>query len=169
MNSADIVLPDVVVTVNMILLPLTVAATDIPLNGPSVSMTAYSTWSTAEAPLFALGLTRTFEVRMAVPWLILRVYSIACGLLDTAIVSIVVVVFAFTVTVVPVVDDEFPITVEGIVPERFPAVRFVRFAPETAPNEPDQVPEVIVPTEVRLDPVTPEPRVVELSTDVPLM
>ena len=36
-------------------------------------------------------------------------------------------------------------------PERFPAVRLVRLAPETAPKEPDQVPLVTVPVVVRLE------------------
>ena len=35
--------------------------------------------------------------------------------------------------------------------------------------EPCHVPVPMVPTEVKLDPVTPEPRVVALSTDVPLI
>ena len=64
---------------------------------------------------------------------------------------------------------ELPITVDEIVPVKFPAVRLVKLAPDTAPNEPDHVPEVIVPTDVRLDAVMPEPSVVALRTDVPLI
>ena len=56
---------------------------------------------------------------------------------------------------------EFPSTAVEIVPERFPAVRLVRLAPETAPNRPDQVPVVTVPVVVKLvDPARGEaPRV----------
>ena len=50
-----------------------------------------------------------------------------------------------------------------------PAVNEVRLAPETAPNKPDHVPVVIVPTAVKLDAVTPEPKVVPLNTEVPLI
>lgn len=46
---------------------------------------------------------------------------------------------------------ELPNTPDGIVPDRLPAVRFVRFAPDTAPNDADQVPEVTVPVVVRLE------------------
>lgn len=45
---------------------------------------------------------------------------------------------------------ELPSTPDGIVPDRLPAVRLVRFAPDTAPNDPDQVPEVMVPTVAKL-------------------
>ena len=58
----------------------------------------------------------------------------------------------------------------GRVPElMFDAFNDVKLAPDTAPNEPDQVPLVIVPTEVREEPVTPEPNVVAERTDVPLI
>ena len=53
--------------------------------------------------------------------------------------------------VVPTYAVELPSTAEGIVPLRLPAVRLVKFAPDTAPNEADQVPEVTVPVVVRLD------------------
>ena len=43
---------------------------------------------------------------------------------------------------------ELPSTAEGSVPVRLPAVREVRFAPLTAPNKPDQVPVVTVPSVV---------------------
>ena len=46
---------------------------------------------------------------------------------------------------------EFPKTVDGIVPVKLPAESEVKFAPETAPNEPDQVPDVTVPVVVRED------------------
>ena len=53
---------------------------------------------------------------------------------------------------------------EEIVPdEMFVAFNVVKFAPETAPNEPDQVPEVIVPTEVRDEKMTFEARVVPVN------
>ena len=41
----------------------------------------------------------------------------------------------------------------------------VRLAPDTAPKLPDQVPEVMVPTEVKLDAVTPDAKV--LPDNVP--
>lgn len=41
-----------------------------------------------------------------------------------------------------------PRTVLGIVPVKLAAVKLVKFAPETDPNKPDQVPVPIVPTEV---------------------
>jgi hypothetical protein len=69
--------------------------------------------------------------------------------------------------VVPMYTVELPRTEDGIVPDRLPAVRLVRFAPDTAPNEPDHVPDVIVPTLVRLEPTTPEPSAVALRTVVP--
>ena len=52
---------------------------------------------------------------------------------------------------------------------RFPAVKSVRFAPLTAPKLPDQVPDVMVPTEVREEAVTPDPKVVPDRTSVPLI
>ena len=45
---------------------------------------------------------------------------------------------------------ELPRTAEGIVPDKLPAVRLVKLAPLTAPNDPDQVPEVTVPTVAKL-------------------
>ena len=45
---------------------------------------------------------------------------------------------------------ELPRTPDGIVPDRLPAVRLVRLAPDTAPKDADQVPEVTVPVVVRL-------------------
>jgi hypothetical protein len=62
--------------------------------------------------------------------------------------------------VVPMFRVELPSTPVGIVPDKLPAVSEVKFAPDTAPKEPDQVPVVIVPTEVREDAVTPALRVV---------
>jgi hypothetical protein len=56
----------------------------------------------------------------------------------------------------PINIVEFARTADGMVPLKLPAVRLVRFAPDTAPKEPDQVPLVIVPTEVKEEPVTPE-------------
>ena len=53
--------------------------------------------------------------------------------------------------VVPMLRLELPSTADGIVPDKLPAVRLVRFAPDTAPNDADQVPEVTVPVVVRLD------------------
>ena len=50
--------------------------------------------------------------------------------------------------VVPMNNAEFPKTADGIVPVRLAAVRLVKLAPLTAPNEPDHVPEVIVPVAV---------------------
>jgi hypothetical protein len=52
--------------------------------------------------------------------------------------------------VVPTYKEELPRTADGIVPDKLPAVRFVKLAPETAPNEADQVPLVIVPVVVKL-------------------
>ena len=54
---------------------------------------------------------------------------------------------------------ELPNTAEGIVPDRFPAVNPVKLAPDTAPNDPDQVPDVIVPTVVKEELVTLEDNV----------
>ena len=54
------------------------------------------------------------------------------------------------IEVVPIKTDELPNTAEGIVPLKFPAVRLVKLAPDTAPNKPDQVPEVTVPVVVKL-------------------
>jgi hypothetical protein len=52
------------------------------------------------------------------------------------------------------------------VPEdRFDAFSVVRFAPDTAPNEPDQVPDVIVPTDVSDDEVIPDARDEPVSAD----
>ena len=48
------------------------------------------------------------------------------------------------------------LAVETVPEEMFEALRAVKFAPDTTPNDPLQVPDVIVPTEVKLDPVTPE-------------
>lgn len=65
--------------------------------------------------------------------------------------------------------DVVPIFTDGrkaeeIVPdEMFVAFNVVKFAPDTAPNEPDQVPEVIVPTEVRDEKMTFEARVVPVN------
>lgn len=42
------------------------------------------------------------------------------------------------------------LAVETVPDERFDAFRVVKFAPLTAPKEPDQVPEVIVPTVAKL-------------------
>ena len=53
--------------------------------------------------------------------------------------------------VVPTYVVELPKTADGIVPDKLPAVRLVRFAPDTAPKDADQVPEVTVPVVVRLD------------------
>ena len=53
--------------------------------------------------------------------------------------------------VVPTYSVELPSTPEGIVPDKLPAVRLVRLAPDTAPNDADQVPDVIVPTVAKLD------------------
>ena len=53
--------------------------------------------------------------------------------------------------------------------ERLLAFNVVKFAPLTAPKEPDHVPEVIVPVDVSEEPVTPEPRVVADRTDVTLI
>jgi len=69
------------------------------------------------------------------------------------------------IAVVPTYTVEFPRTIDGIVPVRFPAVRLVRFSPDTVPKEADQVPLVTVPTEVRLDETTEEPRVVALRIE----
>lgn len=54
------------------------------------------------------------------------------------------------IAVVPTYRVELPNTPVGIVPDKLPAVRLVRLAPDTAPNEPDQVPDVIVPTVAKL-------------------
>ena len=56
-----------------------------------------------------------------------------------------------TIAVVPTWAVELPSTDEGIVPLKFPAVRLVKLAPDTAPKEPDQVPEVTVPVVVKLE------------------
>ena len=53
--------------------------------------------------------------------------------------------------VVPTYSVELPSTAEGIVPDKFPAVRLVKLAPDTAPNDADHVPDVTVPVVVRLD------------------
>ena len=53
--------------------------------------------------------------------------------------------------VVPMKRVELPNTAEGIVPLKFPAVRLVRLAPDTAPNKPDQVPVVTLPVVIKLD------------------
>ena len=65
--------------------------------------------------------------------------------------------------VVPRNIFELPSTPAGIVPVRFAAVKFVRFAPLTVPNDADQVPEVIVPTAVRLDVTTEDFKTVPYS------
>jgi hypothetical protein len=52
------------------------------------------------------------------------------------------------IEVVPTNRAELANTVEGIVPVKLPAVKLVRFAPDTAPNEALQVPLVTVPTVV---------------------
>ena len=44
-----------------------------------------------------------------------------------------------------------------------PAVNDVKFAPETAPKEPDHVPDVTVPTDVKLDVTTVEFKIVPVS------
>ena len=80
--------------------------------------------------------------------------------------KLAVALFNF-IAVVPTYRVEFPNTVVDIVPVKLPAVKLVKFAPVTAPNKPDQVPVSTVPTEVRLELVTPEPNVVALSTEVP--
>ena len=54
------------------------------------------------------------------------------------------------IEVVPTNKDELPNTAEGIVPDKLPAVRLVKLAPDTAPKEPDQVPVVTVPVVVKL-------------------
>ena len=53
--------------------------------------------------------------------------------------------------VVPTYAVELPNTVDGIVPAKLPAVRLVKLAPLTAPNDADHVPEVTVPVVVRLE------------------
>ena len=53
--------------------------------------------------------------------------------------------------VVPTYKEELPRTTDGIVPDKFPAVIFVKLAPDTAPNEADQIPLVIVPVVVKLE------------------
>lgn len=55
------------------------------------------------------------------------------------------------IAVVPTYVVELPKTADGIVPDKLPAVRLVKFAPDTAPNDADQVPEVTVPVVVRLE------------------
>ena len=61
------------------------------------------------------------------------------------------------IEVVPTLSEELPNTADGIVPVKLPAVRLVRFAPLTAPNEADHVPEVTVPVVVKLaDPASGE-------------
>ena len=50
--------------------------------------------------------------------------------------------------VVPIKCDELPNTPDGMVPDKLPAVKLVKFAPDTAPNNPLQVPLVTVPTVV---------------------
>lgn len=62
--------------------------------------------------------------------------------------------------VVPINTLELPRTALGIVPDRLPAVSDVRLAPDTAPKEPLHVPEVTVPTAVRLEVTIPEASVV---------
>ena len=73
------------------------------------------------------------------------------------------------IDVVPIFTVEFPNTPEGIVPVRFAAVRFVKFAPDTVPSVDDHVPVVTFPTAVSEEVVTPEPRVVEVRTEVLLI
>ena len=76
----------------------------------------------------------------------------------------------FRVTaVVPMYTVELPKTADGIVPERLPAVREVKLAPLMAPKLPDQVPEVIVPTDVKDEAVIVEPKVEPLKTVVLLI
>ena len=53
--------------------------------------------------------------------------------------------------VVPTYSVELPSTADGIVPVKLPAVKLVKLAPEIGPNEPDHVPDVIVPVVVKLD------------------
>ena len=52
--------------------------------------------------------------------------------------------------VVPTYAVELAKTADGIVPLRLPAVKLVRLAPDTAPNEPDHGPDVTVRVVVRL-------------------
>ncbi len=47
--------------------------------------------------------------------------------------------------------------------DKFDAFSVVKFAPDTAPKEPDHVPLVTVPTVVKLDVITPEANVVPVS------
>jgi hypothetical protein len=61
------------------------------------------------------------------------------------------VVLLSAIAVVPKYKFEFPNTVAGIVPLKFDAESDIRFAPDTAPNDPDHVPVVIVPTLVNDD------------------
>ena len=52
------------------------------------------------------------------------------------------------ILVVPTNSDELPNTVEDIVPDKLPAVKLVKFAPDTAPKFALQVPLVTVPVVV---------------------
>jgi hypothetical protein len=52
--------------------------------------------------------------------------------------------------VVPILTVELPKTAEGMVPAKLPAVKLVKLAPVTAPNNPDHVPVVTVPVVVKL-------------------
>ena len=56
-----------------------------------------------------------------------------------------------------------PNTALGIEPVKFCAVKLVKLAPETAPKEPDHVPDVTVPTDVKLDVTTVEFKIVPVS------
>jgi hypothetical protein len=67
------------------------------------------------------------------------------------------------------VPDVASLAVATVPLERLLAFNVVKFAPLTAPKEPDHVPEVIVPVDVSEEPVTPEPRVVADRTSVPLI
>jgi hypothetical protein len=66
--------------------------------------------------------------------------------------------------VMPVYDPE--IRADATVPlDRFEAFNEIKFAPDTAPNEPDHVPAVIVPTLVNDEDTTLEASVVPVSEE----
>jgi len=46
---------------------------------------------------------------------------------------------------------ELPSTADGMVPDKLPAVKLVKLAPDTAPKDADHVPDVTVPVVVKLD------------------
>lgn len=128
----------------------------VPLT-PPVEVLENVTEVAVAAPIFGVTSVGEVSITNLVPVPVWEAIAVAfpvdvIGPVKFALVATVVAVAALPDILIPAVPALI-----------FAGVKLVKDAPETAPKEPDHVPDVIVPTEVRDDATTFDARVVPVS------